>query len=222
MVHFSLCLPFILPLPLLYYNTTSCSIAGRHFKTVSSIKSLLWQHMPSKTPASTLSRSSCTPFGFFSLTTSLRAQTDGLEGDIRNPDCKHKNSAAVCRLFFFVFPFLKFSFTSMQRGKLRHIHTTSALSTSWGHELQRTNAIVDLPLGQVFITPWKPVYWLFTSFSFKAQDWNSGTRFTVVLSKSVQPVARMTHAVMQRNSGQIFLLNESAHQQYIQPSISPA
>lgn len=32
----------------------------------------------------------------------------------------------------------------------------------------------------------------------------------------------MTHAVMQRNSGQIFLLNESAHQQYIQPSISLA
>lgn len=123
---------------------------------------------------------------------------------------------------FLCFPFLKFSFTSMQKGKLRHIHTTSAFSTSWGHELQRTNTIVDLPLGQVFITPWKPVYWLFTSFSFKAQDWNSGTRFTVVLSKSVQPVARMTHAVMQRNSGQIFLLNESAHQQYIQPSISLA
>lgn len=110
----------------------------------------------------------------------------------------------------------------MQKGKLRHIHTASALSTSRGRELQRTNTIVDPPPRQVFITPWKPVYWLFTSFSFKAQDWNPGTRFTVVLSKSVQPVARMTHAVMQRNSGQIFLLNESAHQQYIQQSISLA
>lgn len=111
----SLCLPFILPLPLLYYNTTSYSIVGHHFKTVSQ------QHQIFVVTVNAFKNSRfCTvqqqlhTFWVLQSDCQLRAQTDELEGDIRNPDCKHKNSAAVCRfqssfliIVFLCFPFFK-------------------------------------------------------------------------------------------------------------------
>lgn len=109
------------------------------------------------------------------------------------PESCHLGNDGISRLLFSYWNCL----TSMQTGQSSH--TTSALSTRWRHEPQRTNTIVDLLVGPAFLSHLGSQRIDSSRRSHLRLNWNSGTGFTVVLSKSVQPVAYMAHAVMQRS-----------------------
>lgn len=100
-----------------------------------------------------------------------------------------------CNLGKVGFSCLLFSYlnclTSMQTGQLRPYYI-SPLIKIWTQTSKNQRCCWSTGRANFFIAPWKPAYWQFATFSFKTRNCNSGT-------KSVQPVACMTHAVMQRS-----------------------
>lgn len=120
-----------------------------------------------------------------------------------------------CNLGKVGFSCLLFSYlnclTSMQTGQLRPYYI-SPLIKLWTQTSKNQHCCWSTGRANFFIAPWKPAYWQFTTFSFKTRNWNK------IWTASCMHGSRC-HA---KKLVQMFLLNECAHQQYIQQSISLA